>query len=103
MSPDDDVSLLVEFKLWLVRALEDHLLRELAAAASSQGRRLPAVTRNLLRTGATTAVSALAPSDLGRFAQGDSWADAFQAAVVSGAWEDLVEETLRHSFAPESS
>lgn len=100
---DEDVSLVVEFKVWLVRALEDHILRELGAAAKAQGRRLPVVTKTLVRTGATSAVSELLPSDLARFTDGESWKDAFHSAVVNGAWTQLVEETIRHSFAPEAT
>ena len=99
----EDLASIVEFKLWLVRALEDHLVRELGSAAKSQGRRLPVVTRTLLRTGATSAVSELTPSDLGRFAQGETWKEALAAAVSNGAWSHLVDETIRHSFAPEAA
>ena len=103
MRDEEDVSLVVEFKLWLVRALEDHILRELGEAAKTQGRRLPAVTRTLVRTGATSAVAELLPSALSRFTQGESWREAFGSAVATGAWTRLVEDAIRHSFAPEAS
>lgn len=103
MSEAEDVSMVVEFKVWLVRALEDHILKELAAAAKDQGRRLPAVTRTLVRTGATSAVAELPPSELQRFTAGESWKDALGVAVTSGAWTRLVEDAIRHSFAPEAS
>lgn len=103
MKDEEEVSLVVEFKVWLVRALEDHILRELAEAAKAQGRRLPVVTRTLVRTGSTSAVAELSPSELARFTEGESWKDAFGSAVRNGAWTRLVEEAIRHSFAPEAS
>jgi hypothetical protein len=102
VSLDEDLSPLVEFKLFLVRTLEDYVIRELGTAARKQGRRLPAVTQALLRSGATTAVAELAPAELGAFARGDDWATAFEGAVRSGAWARLVETTIQHSFSPEA-
>lgn len=98
MSDEQHLAHLVEFKVFLVRALESYLRGELSSAARGQGRRLPAVTTHLLRGGATSAVAKLAPSEIAAFAAGPTWEASVRQAVQTGAWERLATEALRLAF-----
>lgn len=98
MSDEDPLALLVEFKVFLVRAVESYLGAELTSAARAQGRRLPVVAKTLLRGGAASAVARLGPGEVAAFAAGPTWEASLRHAVRSGAWERLAAEALRFAF-----
>lgn len=89
---------IVEFKLLLARLAEDQVILELRRAAREQKRRLPPETRTLLRTGALAAVNRLRPPDLLAYANGETLEESLMHAMSSGAFERLLEATVRLAF-----
>ena len=98
MTADDDLSRLVEFRLLLSRLAEDYLAQELGRAARAQGRRLPPVAVPALRAGAVAAVARLTPRDIEGFASAKTWSESLEAAVRSGAWARLLEQSIALAF-----
>lgn len=98
MSSARTLARIVEFKILLARIMEDHVVLELRRAAREQNRRLPPETRDVLRTGAIAAVNRLAPGELLSFAGATTLEDSLMQAMSSGAFDRLVEATVRLAF-----